>query len=64
MHLDSLTDLQNRTLFDSLLELLFLDRELRVTVNVVLAAVRGEDATHGIVVSAYPPFRVESEPQK
>ena len=29
-----------------------------------LVAVRGAEATHGIVVSAYPPFRVESEPQK
>ena len=27
-------------------------------------AVRGAEFTHGIAVSAYPPFRVESEPQK
>ena len=30
----------------------------------LLVAVRGAEPTHGIVVSAYPSFRVESEPQK
>ena len=31
---------------------------------IVLVAVWVAKPTHGIVVSAYPPFRVESEPQK